>query len=79
MAKPKECMRIIPNIYKKNYVDLGMFFYVMGICQLVPTVTTKAAIERYMAFINVDEDTFNLESALANFTLMKKEFFDVEK
>lgn len=76
MPKDKDCMKVIPRIHKRNYENILMFGYVMGVTQLVPSVTIKSAIQRYMAFINVDEDSYNLESALATFTLMKREFVD---
>lgn len=74
MPKEKDCLEVIPKIYKRNYLDITMFAYVNGVIQTVPGVTIKQALLRYMNWIGVTEDTYNLESALSQFTLMKKEF-----
>lgn len=68
---PKRINSIIPEIYKKNFETIGMFFWVEGQKRLLPTLTTKEAIEKYFDYICIDWD---IETALTTYNRLKKEY-----
>lgn len=74
MPKEKKYTGLIPSIYKRNYEDIGMFFFVEAQRQIVPAVTIEQAIDNYFHFLCVRE--FNHDSAVTIYSRMKKEFYD---
>jgi hypothetical protein len=68
---PKRTSGLIPEIYRKNFETIGMFFWVEGQKHIVPTITTKEAIEKYFNFINIDWD---MEVAVTTYLRIKKEY-----
>ena len=74
MAKDNECTRMIPKIYKKSYEDLGMFFFVEGQRQIVPTITITQAIQNYHKFIG--QDTYDRGCAAVTYTRLRNSFID---
>jgi hypothetical protein len=69
----KEC---IPKIYKRNYETLGLFFFVEGQKQIIPTITVCQAIQNYYKFIGVEEYDYN--SVLVTISRMRAEFIDLK-
>jgi hypothetical protein len=62
---------LIPEIYQKNFETIGMFFWVEGQKHIVPTITIKEAIEKYLRFIDMELD---IECAITTYGRIKKEF-----
>lgn len=62
---------LIPEIYKKNFETISLFFWIEGQRKILPTITTKEAIEKYFNYIETDWD---IETALVTYNRMKKEF-----
>lgn len=74
MSKEKEYMKIIPKIYKRNFGDLSMFFFVEGIRTIMPTVSIEKALYNYFKYIK--EEDFNIESSITEFMRIKKDFYE---
>jgi hypothetical protein len=74
MPKEKEYTINIHKIYKRKYEDLGMFFFVEGLRSVVPAVSIEHAILSYFKYLGIED--YNIESAMCNFTRMKKEFYE---
>lgn len=77
MPKEKTYKGAIARIYKRNYEDIGMFFFVEAQRSLVPGVTIERAIDSYYRFIG--EREFNHDSAMTTYSRMKKEFYEAAK
>lgn len=77
MPKEKEITKIIPNIYKRKYEDLGMFFFVEGQKSIVPTIKITQAIRKYFEFIGEQENE-DIECAMVTFSRMRAEFIDLK-
>lgn len=76
MPKEKEVIKIIPKIYKWKTENLGLFFFVRGQLQLVPTMTIDLAIRNFMRFTGISPDEWDIDSARATYTMLQKEFFN---
>lgn len=75
MAKDNRCTKLIPNIYKKKYEDIGMFFFIEAQKQLVPAITICQAIRNYYKFIG--EDVYDENSSQVIFSRMRESFIDL--
>lgn len=73
MSKEKETLKIIPKIYRKNFENLSMFFWVEGQKNILPGISTAQSIQKYLTFVSMDLD---LETALTIYQRMKKEFLN---
>jgi hypothetical protein len=74
MAKIKPILSIIPSIYRKNYEDIGLFFWIEAQRSLLPTLTIRQSIERYFEFIGIDWD---YECAETTYQRLRKDFLNV--
>jgi len=72
MPVQKRSDRLIYKIYRRNYTDLGMFFYVNGQRSLVPAISVEKAMYNYFKFIT--EEDFNIESSIVTYYRIQKEF-----
>lgn len=77
MPKEKSYTSLLARIYKRNYEDIGMFFFIEGQRQIVPAITIEQAIYNYFRFMNIED--FNYESALTTYSRMKKEYYEAAK
>ena len=77
MPKEKTYKGVIERIYKRNYEDIGMFFFVEAQRQIVPAITIEKAIDNYCRFIGVKD--FNHDSAVTTYSRMKREFYEAAK
>ena len=77
MPKVKDFMRIIPKIYRRNYEDVAMYFFVEAQRQIVPAVTVEQSLYNYFRFIGVNE--FNIESAISTYSTLKRDFYENSK
>jgi len=77
MPKEKEYTKPIGKIYKRNYEDIGMFFFIEAQRQLVPCVSVEQAIFNFFRYCRIDD--FNIESAQTIYSRMKKEFNENSK
>ncbi len=68
---------VIDKIYRRNYADIGMFFWVESIRSVIPTVTIEQGIYGYYRYLCIED--FNIESAMATYSKMKKEFYEAAK
>ena len=77
MPTLKRSDRLICKIYKRNYTDLGMFFYVNGQRGLMPAISVEKAMYNYFKFIG--EEDFNIESSIVTYYRIQKEFNESQK
>lgn len=77
MPREKPYIKDIAKIYKRNYEDIGMFFFVEGQRQIVPAVTIEQGIDNYFRLLGIKD--FNHDSAMATYTRMKKELYESQK
>ena len=74
MPKEKDCTQMIPNIYKRNAENIGLFFFVNAQRQIVPTVTLSQAIKNYFRFTGICD--WDMDSAIVTFARLQKEFYE---
>ena len=74
MPKEKPYNGKIAAIYKRNYEDIGMFYFVEAQRLLLPSLTIEKAIDNFYRFIG--EKDFNHDSAMTTYSRMKKEFYE---
>ena len=72
MPIQKRSDRFIHKIYRRNYTDLGMFFYVMAQRNIVPAISVEKAM--YNFFKAIKEEDFNIESSIVTYYRIQKEF-----
>jgi hypothetical protein len=77
MPKEKPFTSLIANIYKRNYEDIGMFFFVEAQRMLVPAVTIEQAVDNYFRYLGIKD--FNHDSAVATYSKLKREFYEAQK
>ena len=77
MPREKKFLGLIPAIYKRNYEDIGMFFFVEGQRNIVPALSIEIAILNYFKYCGVLD--YNLESAMTLYARMKKEYYEDSK
>lgn len=68
---PKQNNELIPGMYRKNFETIGMFFWVQAQQKVLPTMSAKDSIERYLRYIDLDMD---IEVAMSSYQRIKKEF-----
>lgn len=76
MPKEKSLTKCIPNIYKRNAENLGLFFFVKAQKQIVPTITLDQAIMNYFRFIEITLDEWDIESARVTYCNLQNDFLD---
>jgi hypothetical protein len=77
MPKEKIFTNLIAKIYKRQYEDIGMFFFIEGQRLVVPAVTIEQAVDNYFRYLGVKD--FNHDSAVATYSKLKREFFEAQK
>ncbi len=77
MPKEKVFKSTIAHIYKRNYEDIGMFFFVEAQRMIVPAVTIEQAIDNFFRYMCIKD--FNHDSAVTTYSRIKKEFYEVAK
>ena len=68
---------LIAKIYRRQYEDLSMYFFVVGQRSIVPAISIEKAIYNYFRFIK--EEDFNIESCQVTFTRIQREFYELER
>lgn len=77
MPREKKFLKLIPRIYKRNYEDVGMYFWVEAQRDILPALTIDQSIERYFHY--VCEEDYNLESAISTYSILKRNFYESSK
>ena len=73
MPRVKESEKIIPKLYRRKYEDIALLFFVDGQRAIIPAITVEKAIYNYFKFIN--EEDFNIESAMTTYQRLKIEYY----
>ncbi len=73
MPKGKPFISTIARIYRRNYEDIGMFFFIEGQRMVVPAVTIEQAVDNYFRYMGIKN--FNHDSAVATYSKLKREFY----
>lgn len=68
---PKRINGLIPEIYRKNFETLGLFFWVEAQKHIVPTITVRESIYKYFSYI---KEEWDIEVANTTYDRMKKEY-----
>lgn len=74
MPKEKDCMGLIPKIYKKNAESIMLFAWVKAQQQIVPTINVDQAIYSFFKFTGIDN--WNIESAKTTYARMQNDFYE---
>lgn len=77
MPKVTESDKLIPKIYRRNYTDIAMLFFIDGQRSIMPAITVEKAMYNFFKFIG--ESDYNIESKLATYSLLKKEFYQSQR
>lgn len=77
MPKVKEIEQLIPKIYRRNYFDYSMFFFVMGQRNVLPALSIEKSLYNYFRAMGIDD--YNIESALTTYIRIQKEFYEAAK
>jgi hypothetical protein len=75
MSKPKKIIINIQRLLRYDKLDALMFGYVMGV-KILPSVTTRKAIEMFMSDFNLTEDDYPLDCAISQFSRMFESYRD---
>ena len=67
----------LPKIYKRQYEDLGMFFFIEGQRSVGPAISIEKAMYNYFCFMGIED--FNIESSMTTYNRMKKEYYESAK
>lgn len=79
MPKEKKLTKILPKVYKWKAENLGLFFFIKGQQQIIPTITVEMAINNYMRFMGITPDEWGYDSMRATYNQLQKEFFECQK
>jgi hypothetical protein len=77
MPKERISEKLIPKIYRRKFEDISMLFYVMGQRDIMPAISIEKAMYNY--FRRIRDEDFNIESALATFGKLQKEYYESAK
>lgn len=70
---PKQTNELIPKIYKKTFETIGLFFWVEAQKKILPTITVRESIEKYLHYCGYECD---FEVARTTYERMKKEYLN---
>ena len=79
MPVKKELMKLIPKLYRRSYEDNGLYFFVRGQKQLLPSLTIDLAIKNYFREVGIEFDEWDLDCARVTYFRMVHEFYDNQK
>lgn len=79
MPVKKEMMKLIPKIYRCSFENNGLYFFVRGQKQLLPTMTVDLAIKNYFREMGISFDEWDLDCARVTYFRMQHEFYDNQK
>jgi hypothetical protein len=71
MSREKPFKKPLPDLMKRQFEDVALFFYVQGITDTLPSVPDSVAIKQFIKKMNVDWDE---ASATITYQRMKKEW-----
>lgn len=74
MPRERTLIKTIPKIYKRNFENLGLFFWVEAQKKIIPAISIAQAVKGYYDFINEEYDN---EISLVNFSRMRSEFIEM--
>ena len=66
----------IPAIYRRSALNHMMFGYVTGVRATLHTIPMRDALLMFMESFGLDDDDFNIASALTTYNRMQKEFLN---
>ena len=67
----------IPKLYRRSALNLLMYGFVTGVRATLHTVNVKQAIFMFMEAYAIDDDDFNVDSAMVIYNRMQKEFLNM--
>lgn len=79
MPKDKKIYINIPKFYRYDAIDKLMFGYVMGIRDVLPSVTIHRALEIFMDKYNLNEDNYPMDQAKQTWYRMFESYKEYRK
>jgi len=73
MPRKKGYIGIIDSIYQWAFEDTALYFWVEAQRSIVPAITIEQAIYSYFKYLCIED--FNIESAMATYSRLKKQFY----
>jgi hypothetical protein len=73
MPKQKAILELIPRIYRKNFENLSIFFWVEAQKNILPNISVSQSIQKYITFTKMDLD---IETAITIYQRLKKEYLN---
>lgn len=70
----KPFMINIPDMYRASFEDTSLFFYYLGIKEILPNVTDERIVAMWLNKMNLSEDEYSLKTALHVLFNQKKRF-----
>jgi hypothetical protein len=67
--------KTIPKLYKRNFEDIAMLFFVEGQKQVIPTITSEQALVNYFRFAGIEG--FDIACAKVILSRLRAEFIDL--
>ena len=77
MPRKKGYIGIIESIYRWAFDDISLYFWVEAQRSIVPAITIEQAIYSYFKYLCIED--FNIESAIATYSRLKKQFYKPNK
>ena len=76
MPKDKEYKLSIPKIYKKNYEDIGLLFWVYAQKRIMSGISIRQSIELYMDFADISKEDFSIETGMQIWQRLNADYLD---
>lgn len=75
MPREKSLIKTIPKIYKRNFENLGLFFWVEAQKNILPKVTVAQSIKNYYELL---DEEYDIEICLVTISRMRAEFIELK-
>ena len=70
---------LIPQIYRRNYESMGLFFFIKAQLQVFPTMTITQAILNFRRLTGIGVDDWDDDSMKVTYNRLQKDFYECSK
>lgn len=70
---------LVKKLYKRRYLDVALFNYVLGVRNMAPTASIENALQGFYKHYDLTEDDLAMKTARQIYTRMQQEFYDTKK
>jgi hypothetical protein len=78
MPSEKKVLNPIPKVYKNNFEDIAMFFFIRGQQRILPTIALSQAIKGFRDETGITEYEWEDCCIRATFSRLSKEVIDMK-